>query len=314
MKNLLRKLSNIGLVILVVIVALEVSNRGGKISIMPVAQAQGGFSGVGTYEVQVMKQASGFSAPFATPTSGSVNGTGGAGVGGTIFAIQNYGQSAHWLMYCWHSGTGSSADPVLEGSNDTVSWVQISEENPLTTAGCRLQEAAGYFNYIRVRLLAFNSAGSTGLDAWYSATQTAIPGNGLFKSGKSSQPVTFVPDITFANNNLKSAGVTISSSAIAISAINISNNGGANVFVTINGTTGGNAEYMVPSLGIRDISLPQTMQAAASSTVNCATSVAGTGDPAVGCVVTISYKTYTSMTTQANAAGATSASTTVIPN
>ncbi|HZU30678.1 MAG TPA: hypothetical protein VFB79_06155 [Candidatus Angelobacter sp.] len=248
-------------------------------------QAQGGYFGIGTLS----------SHPFTNVT----------GTGAQTAAVANIGQSSHWLTLCVTGGTVSALSLQLEASFDGTNWFAITEQaNPTASGaftGCQVLEASGYFPQLRVDLLSFNSAGGGVLNVWYSATQTAISSDGLLRSGKSSQPVTFVPNVTFTSTALKSTPASLSTSASSIYSISIFNPNASTVFVVVTPVTTQSgstttAVYGVAAGASRDISIPNGMQAAASSTVACATSAAGTGDPTTGCVVTMNLKGFSAVT------------------
>jgi hypothetical protein len=268
-------------------------------------QAQGGFVSIGTYSQQVIVNAVTLGATHVTPVSG----TSPAG-GGTLVAIGNSGQSSHWLMYCVTAGTLTLQ---LEGSGDSNTWTQISEQGQLSAAGCGVLEAAGYYNYIRVDILAMNAAGGVA-NAWYSATGNAIPGGGILAAGKSSQPVTFVPGLTFSNANLKSTVANISVTPISITEMSVSNPNASPVFLIVNGTTPSTSmTYHVAANASRDVPFPVGVQTVGTSSVGCATAVGGAGDPATGCVVNVVYKNVTSVNSSVSATGTAQASSSTVP-
>ncbi|HKW76183.1 MAG TPA: hypothetical protein VJN64_11715 [Terriglobales bacterium] len=261
------------------------------------AAAQGGYFGVGTFSTKVL------SCSF-----------GGCPIG--TIAIANVGQSSHWLTYCVSGGTASTVFIQLEASFDGTNWFAITEpSNPTSSPGgpfqgCQILEASGYFPQLRANLAAWN--GPT-LNIWYSATQTAISSDGLGRSGKASQPVTFVPAVTISNTALKSTPAALAGGSASIYEVSIFNPNAATVYVVItpvvntsSGTT--SAVYGVAAGASRDIDIPNGFQTGSgNSTFACATSPAGTGDPTTGCVVTIHLKGFGSVTSG-------TAQSTVIPN
>jgi hypothetical protein len=273
-------------------------------------QAQGGFVSIGTYSQQVIVNAVTLGATHVTP----VTGTSPTGNGGSLVAIGNSGQSSHWLMYCVTAGTLTLQ---LEGSGDSNTWTQISEQGQLTAAGCGVLEAAGYYNYIRVNILAMNASAGVA-NAWYSATGNAIPGSGITAGGKTPQPVTFNPSFSFANTNLKSTGQNIGASVTSVFSLNAYNPNASPVFVVltpalVSPVSSTTLVYGIPASGSRDIVFPKGIEMTGNSTVACATSVTGVGDPATGCVVSLSLTPLGSVASSVSNLGVATATSATVP-
>lgn len=242
------------------------------------AVGQAGYFGVGTFSQKIFTNSN---AP-------------------AIVAITNIGQSSHWLTFCVANGTYSVLGIQLEGSYDGSNWFPIADPSS-ALSGCQVLEASGYFPQLRADFInSIPASGTPTVTAWYSATQTAISSSGIGRTGKSSVPVTSVPDFTFSNTNLKSTPQTLSTSAASIYEISVFNPNAGTVYVVITGaqltsTTTTSAVYGVAAGASRDIHVPNGFQIAANGTVACATAATGVGDPATGCVVTIHQKGFTSM-------------------
>jgi hypothetical protein len=268
--------------------------------------AQGGFVSVGTYAQQAIINATVANANHVTPVTGTVSGS-----GGTLVAINNVGQSSHWLMFCLSNG--GTVQVEVEGSGDSNTFAQISELGVLSATGCGILEAAGYYNYVRVNIIALN-AGAGVFNAWYSATGNAIPAGGIVAGFKTSQPVTFVPSLNFSNTALKSTVATISTTPVAINEVSASNPNASAVFVIVNGTTPSTSmTYQVAANSSRDVPFPQGVQTIGASTVGCATAVGGAGDPATGCVVNIAYKPVASVASSVGSSGTVNAQGNTVP-
>ncbi len=89
--------------------------------------------------------------------------------------IPNIGASSHWLMYCI-SGSVSSLNIQLEGSNDLTRYSAISHVGTQTAPGCYILQSAGYFAALRGRITAFGGAGGT-VDAYYTGSSGPTSGN-----------------------------------------------------------------------------------------------------------------------------------------
>lgn len=281
--------------------------------------AQGGFFNVTSYDVQILKGVNG-AGNFVTPAAGSVTFT--TPLFGTATSIQNYGQSSHWVIVCVAAQGALPSPPTpfssfsaqLEASGDGVTYAQISNQVS-QTSGCFILEGAGYFKFVRLNVTAMNSGASSGVvNAWYSSTGNSIPGGGLILGFKSSQPVTYLPTLTFTNTNLKSTAQSISTTGISIFSVNAFNPNGSAVYVVINGTTPSTAAvFGVGANASRDITFP-IGTAATNPTVGCATSAAGTGDPATGCVVVIEYKPFNTVSSAVSQGGSPQNSQLVVGN
>lgn len=92
--------------------------------------------------------------------------------------LQNVGQSAHYLAYCWSAGV-NALQIWMEASYDgTTNWVPVSPIGGLSStvnmARCNIIQAGGYYQNIRVNLNSLGG-GSPSVSAWYYASTGPIP-------------------------------------------------------------------------------------------------------------------------------------------
>lgn len=257
-----------------------------------------------SYEIMVLNQVTG---PIVSPTTPGTT----CSTANTACPITNFNLGAHELSYCIVGGTVSTLAIELEASNDNVNWFQISNQatGPTGTQGCGNLEAGGYYTYLRANVLALTGTAPK-ITAWYSGMATAIPGGGLIAGNKTSQPVTFLPDQTFTNTNLKSSSATIGpGGTMVIDSVTAGNPNASFSYVQIASLTsnGGftTGVYAIPANQTITIPIARGIQAGLSTTptVACSTLAAGQADPGTGCVVTIHYRPYVTVNTQVNNSG-----------
>lgn len=280
---------------------------GASLHPVPSVSAQSSGSTVaGSYETMVLNQVTG---PIISSATGALT----CATANTACSIGNLGMGTHWLKFCIISGTVNNLQIELEGSDDKLNWMQISNQatTPTGTAGCAILEAAGYFQFLRVNVITLNGV-SPVISAWYSGLGAAIPGAGMVAGNKTSQPVTLVPASNFSFTALKSANVqVIASTTTSIFAVSVYNPNGSPVFVWLLGMLdstncggSGNVIYGVAANATRDIPLmPGSQSCSSGPSILCSTSATAQLDPATGCVVSVLYKPFVTVNTQINQAG-----------
>jgi hypothetical protein len=95
---------------------------------------------------------------------------------GPTSALNNIGQSSHWLTYCV-SGSPTAVIIQLEESSNGVSWTQLSDQGT-QTSGCQVLEAGGFYPLLRVNLLTLSGGSSPSITAYYSASTAPLTGAG----------------------------------------------------------------------------------------------------------------------------------------
>ncbi len=257
--------------------------------------------------------------PFTTLSQPVVFTNGGGAVGPSA-VFRNIGQASHWLIYC-PSGSPTSVQIQLEGSADNATYYQISEIGT-QTSGCGILEAGGYWNNVRANIIALSGGVSPTITATYMASIYAIPGGGLTRNQKTSQPVTIIPSQPYVNTALKSTGSSVLSTAGAIFGGTVQNTTNGIVYLLVQDAgqtlTTSTITQAIPAntanSGIINLVLPAGgVQFTTSATASCTTSLSAATDPATGCVVNLWFKPGTAYGNNINVGGTQSGPKPVAP-
>lgn len=231
----------------------------------------------------------------------------------SMCAIQNNGMGAHQVIFCIVSGTVSSLDIWIEGSNDQTltatvptpaQWIQISPEAifPTGTTGCGTLETGQYYQFVRLHLATLSGT-SPKLSAWYSGIGTALPSASVLQN-RGSQFTATNPGVPLVFS-VKSSPQNVSPFTLAIFGASVANPNSVPVFASLTcvGASGA-LEWEIPANDTRplDIGGPG-LTCAGTSTIACSTSAGSAVDPTNSCLVNLVTKTFLTVRTQINFAG-----------
>ena len=180
--------------------------------------------------------------------------------------IQNHGQQSEMVSYTWTGActpaSGSSRTFALEGSNDNITWFDLSSSTEIdVAAGSAILYSNGYFNYKR---LSFPPCTSTiAIGGEYTGYAVPLPLN--FTS----------PDLNFFS--LSSATAFGPSGFFLVQALQCSDSALQTAYIVFQGLPSGQAIFRMPPNGNFNYIGPAFL-ATGASTVGAFTSASG-GSP-----------------------------------
>lgn len=138
-------------------------------------------------------------------------------------AVNNVGQSAHWLEYCTTNVT--AIDIRLEGSFDGTTWVPITDDSrAFNNSGCNTIEAGGYYSQVTANLIAI-SGSSASVSAFYYGAISPITaaGSGVI-SPRSAKTLKGIEANSFSLGAAYSGSQTLTNPGSTVSLLSLFNN------------------------------------------------------------------------------------------